>query len=113
MPNLTPSKSASAIHKAAIILIGLTCLTTAMSYFPVFLPFPMSTQAIAFDVMPLAINTNIKLISVVLIVLMTMIKGIQIVDVFMEMRTAPKAFRLFALSYPIIIPLILAAILYL
>lgn len=99
-------KNIKPIHLAAIILIGLTCLTTAISYSPVIFKFasPLSLTDI---------NPSLRLFSIIIIVLMTMIKGIKIVDVFMEMRDTPKQWRRFALSYPIIIPLVLALILYL
>jgi cytochrome c oxidase subunit IV len=94
------------IHLAAILLIGLTCLTTAISYYPLVLQ--------SADVSSLTnIRPSVRLMSIVIIVLMTMVKGIQIVDVFMEMRDAPKQWRRLALSYPMIIPLVLALILYL
>jgi cytochrome c oxidase subunit IV len=103
MPNTHSSMHTSLIHQAAILLIGLTCLTTAISYFPL--------DALAENT--LLANNGVRMISIALILLMTMIKGMQIVDVFMEMRTAPRSFRLFTLSYPVIIPVLLTAILYL
>lgn len=100
------NNKARPIHLAAIILVGLTCLTTAISYYPLVLQ--------SADVSSLAnIRPGVHHLSIIIIVLMTMIKGIQIVDVFMEMRDAPKRWRRLALSYPIIIPLVLALILFL
>jgi cytochrome c oxidase subunit IV len=93
-------------HLAAIILVGLTCLTATISYYPLILQ--------SADVASLSnIRPSVRLVSIIVIVLMTMIKGMQIVDVFMEMRDAPKQWRRLALSYPIIIPLVLTLILYL
>lgn len=99
-------KNINSIHLAVIILIGLTCLTTAISYSTVIINFftPLSLTDI---------DPKLRVFSIIVIVLMTMIKGIKIVDVFMEMRDSPKQWRRFALSYPIIIPPVLASILYL
>jgi|GEM_PF-6630979 cytochrome c oxidase subunit IV len=94
------------IHFAAMLLIGLTCLTTAISYYPFVIQSP---ENISLD----NIRPSIRFIGIVVITLMTMIKGIQIVDIFMEMSNTPKKWRRLALSYPIIIPMLLTIILYL
>ncbi|MCW3173898.1 cytochrome C oxidase subunit IV family protein [Shewanella subflava] len=94
------------IHVAAIILVGLTCFTTFISYYPAAL---LSSNALSLE----SIRPSVRLIGILIIVLMTIVKGVQIVDTFMEMRHAPKHWRWLALSYPIIIPLLLTLILYL
>jgi len=48
-----------------------------------------------------------------LVTLSVVIKGQQIVDVFMELNNAPAKWRWFMLSYIILIPTILAIIIYL
>ena len=47
------------------------------------------------------------------LVLLTVIKGQQITDVFMELRHAPANWRFFLLAYAAVIPILLGAILYL
>lgn len=52
-------------------------------------------------------NRNIYIISALIIVV---IKGQQIVDVFMELKTAPRFWRVLFLSYIVLLPLIIAGI---
>ncbi|WP_157826738.1 cytochrome C oxidase subunit IV family protein [Colwellia sp. 12G3] len=52
-------------------------------------------------------NRCIYIISVLIIVV---IKGQQIVDVFMELNTAPRFWRLIFLSYIVLLPIIITAI---
>lgn len=49
----------------------------------------------------------------VTLVLLTIVKGQQITDVFMELKYAPRNWRFFLLAYAVIIPIVLGAILYL
>lgn len=42
--------------------------------------------------------------------IIVVIKGQQIVDVFMELKTAPRFWRLLLLSYIVLVPLIISAI---
>jgi len=48
----------------------------------------------------------------ILVTLSVVIKGQQIVDIFMELKNAPTKWRWFLLSYMILIPSILAIIIY-
>jgi hypothetical protein len=48
----------------------------------------------------------------ILVTLSVVIKGQQIVDIFMELKNAPTKWRWFLLSYIILIPSILAIIIY-
>jgi len=52
-------------------------------------------------------NRSVYIISALLIVI---VKGQQIVDVFMELNKAPRFWRLLLLSYIVLIPLIIAII---
>ena len=52
-------------------------------------------------------NRSLYIISALIIV---MIKGQQIVDVFMELKTAPRFWRLLFLSYIVLLPLIITII---
>lgn len=49
---------------------------------------------------------------IIALIMMTIVKGVQIVDVFMEMRVAPVKWRRLLLSYPIVITALLSLILY-
>jgi cytochrome c oxidase subunit IV len=78
------------IHFTAIALIVLTIISTL-----------------------LAQSTLQTSILALLVTLSVVIKGQQIVDVFMELKNAPAKWRWFLLSYIILIPSILAIIIYL
>ena len=52
-------------------------------------------------------NRNLYILSALIIVV---IKGQQIVDVFMELKTAPKFWRVLLLSYIVLLPLIITVI---
>lgn len=52
-------------------------------------------------------NRSLYIISALIIVV---IKGQQIVDVFMELKTAPKFWRVLLLSYIVLLPLIITVI---
>lgn len=52
-------------------------------------------------------SKNIYIFTALIIV---MIKGQQIVDVFMELKTAPKLWRILFLSYIVLLPLIISII---
>jgi hypothetical protein len=47
---------------------------------------------------------------ILLVLLIIFLKGQQIIDIFMELKTAPKMWRLFLLSYVILIPAIISVI---
>ncbi len=54
-----------------------------------------------------------QMLSVTFIVTLTVIiKGQQIVDIFMELHQAPNKWRYLLLSYVILVPLVLAIIIY-
>ncbi|WP_432280210.1 cytochrome C oxidase subunit IV family protein [Thalassotalea castellviae] len=52
---------------------------------------------------------NIQLF-IIVVMLIVFIKGQQIVDVFMELKTAPTFWRLLLISYTFLIPLIISII---
>ena len=79
----------NSIHFSALVLILLTLISTFLA------------QSI--------IQTNILAL---LVTLTIVIKGQQIVDIFMELKNAPSKWRWFMLSYSIAIPCILAIITY-
>lgn len=78
------------VHFAAITLIVLTIISTLLAQ------STMQTSMLA-----------------LLVTLSVVIKGQQIVDIFMELKKAPAKWRWFLLSYIILIPSILAIIIYL
>lgn len=47
---------------------------------------------------------------ILLVLLIVFLKGQQIVDIFMELKTAPRMWRLLLLSYVILIPAIVSVI---
>ncbi|KGJ89458.1 cytochrome C oxidase subunit IV family protein [Thalassotalea sp. ND16A] len=77
------------IHFSAVILVLLTLVSTMLA---------QSTT-------PIGVLAFLVTLSVV-------VKGQQIIDVFMELNTAPAKWRWLLLSYVILVPLILAAIIY-
>lgn len=77
------------VHFSAVALILLTLISTLLA------------QA--------SIQTSVLAI---LVTLSVVIKGQQIVDIFMELNTAPAKWRWFLLSYIVLIPTILALIIY-
>ncbi|MGV2871333.1 cytochrome C oxidase subunit IV family protein [Colwellia sp. E150_009] len=77
------------IHFSAVALILLTLISTLLAQ----------------SLMP------VNLLAV-LVTLSVVIKGQQIVDIFMELKNAPTKWRWFLLSYIILIPSILAIIIY-
>ena len=77
------------IHSSAIILVLLTLASTIL--------IQSSIQA--------------ELLSF-LVTVFVVIKGQQIVDVFMELNSAPQKWRWLLLSYVILLPLIIAGIIY-
>jgi cytochrome c oxidase subunit 4 len=77
------------IHFSAVLLVLLTLFSTAMA---------QSTIQIS--------------VVAVLVTLSVIVKGLLITDIFMELNTAPSKWRWLLLSYVILVPLILAAIIY-
>jgi len=76
-------------HSALVLLILLTLASTLLSLL------------------------DQQIMSVTFIVTLTVIiKGQQIVDIFMELHQAPSKWRYLLLSYVILVPLILAIIIY-
>jgi cytochrome c oxidase subunit IV len=53
---------------------------------------------------------NQAVIFTITIMLIVIIKGQQIIDVFMEMGNAPKGWRILMLSYAVIVPLIICIV---
>lgn len=82
-------KSVNNVHFSATVLILLTFISTL-----------------------LAQSTIQSSILALLVTLSVVIKGQQIVDIFMELKNAPAKWRWFLLSYTISIPSILAIIIY-
>ena len=80
---------ATGIHSAAVLLLVFTLLSLGLSWY-----FPNSWWL------------------TLILVLLTIIKGQQITDVFMELKQAPVNWRLFLLAYVVFIPIVLAVILY-
>ena len=80
---------AAGIHLAAILLLALTLISLGLSRY-------------LEDVWWLTIT----------LVLLTVIKGQQITDVFMELKHAPVNWRFFLLAYVVLIPVVLGLILY-
>jgi len=78
------------VHFSAALLLLLTLISTLLAQ------STMQTSLLA-----------------LLVTLSVVIKGQQIVDVFMELNNAPAKWRWFMLSYIILIPTILAIIIYL
>ena len=77
------------VHFSAAVLILLTLISTFLA------------------------QSNIQTTVVaILVTLSVVIKGQQIVDIFMELNKAPAKWRWFLLSYIILIPTILALIIY-
>ncbi|WDE05115.1 cytochrome C oxidase subunit IV family protein [Thalassomonas viridans] len=87
---LSKFRQSRGIHIALVLLLAFTLLSLGLSRY-----YPASWY-----------------LSCVL-VLLTIIKGQQITDVFMELRHAPANWRLFLLAYVVIIPVLLGVILYL
>lgn len=77
------------IHCSAIILVILTLVSTMLA---------QSTIQIG--------------VLALLVTLSVVVKGQQITDIFMELNTAPTKWRWLLLSYVILVPLILASIIY-
>jgi len=77
------------IHFSAVILVVLTLLSTMLAQSTMHIP-----------------------VLAVLVTLSVIVKGQQITDIFMELNTAPSKWRWLFLSYVILMPLILAAIIY-
>jgi len=77
------------VHFSAIILIVLTLVSTL-----------------------LAQSNNQTSIVAILVTLSVVIKGQQIVDIFMELKSAQAKWRWLLLSYVILVPLLLAIIIY-
>ncbi|MFT7007536.1 MAG: cytochrome c oxidase subunit 4 [Colwellia sp.] len=77
------------VHFSAIILVLLTLISTLLA------------------------QSNIQEnLLALLVTLSVVIKGQQIVDIFMELNKAEAKWRWFLLSYTILIPIILAIIIY-
>lgn len=79
----------SNVHFSVIILILLTLVSTLLA------------QS----------NSQTDLVAI-LVTLSVMIKGQQIVDIFMELKRAQAKWRWFLLSYAILVPTVLAIIIY-
>lgn len=79
----------SNVHFSAIILIVLTLVSTLLA------------QS----------NSQTNLVAI-LVTLSVVIKGQQIVDIFMELKRAQATWRWLLLSYAILVPLVLAIIIY-
>ncbi len=77
------------IHFSAVILVLLTLISTMLAQSTI----PIGVLAL-------------------LVTLSVMVKGQQITDIFMELNTAPTKWRWLLLSYVILVPLILATIIY-
>jgi cytochrome c oxidase subunit 4 len=77
------------IHFSAVSLVVLTLFSTILA---------QSTIQIS--------------VVAVLVTLSVIVKGLFITDIFMELYTAPSKWRWLLLSYVILVPLILAAIIY-
>ena len=80
---------AATVHIAALLLLVLTLLSLGLSRY-----FPHSWWL------------------TVTLVLLTVIKGQQITDVFMELKHAPVNWRLWLLGYVVLLPILLGAILF-
>jgi len=80
--------------KAINILISSWMLLILLSVIAIFLPTFID-------------NNNLYILSALMIV---MIKGQQIVDVFMDLNNAPKLWRCLFLAYIVLLPIIIAGI---
>ncbi len=78
--------------KAYLYLIGLTVISAFLGG------------------MELSVTDNIKNVFLAGILMISTFKGLQIIDVFMELKHAPKFWRNLLLSYVILIPTIIALI---
>ncbi|WDE12174.1 cytochrome C oxidase subunit IV family protein [Thalassomonas haliotis] len=87
---LSKLRESTGIHISAGLLLILTLLSIGLSRY-----YPASWWL------------------TVTLVLLTIIKGQQITDVFMELKHAPGNWRFLLLAYAVVIPILLGGILYL
>ena len=78
------------INRAGMLLLFFTLITTGLSQF---------------------YQPSFWLI--ITVIVLTILKGQQITDVFMELQSAPAKWRFILLAYALLMPLIVGAILYL